>query len=153
MNVGVPREVKSDEYRVAMIPAGVELLVKNGHKLFVEAKAGEGSGFSDADFVKAGATILPTAAEIFGTADMIVKVKEPQPQEISMFKKGQVIFTYFHFAADQKLTEACLKSGITAIAYETIKDKKGTAAVAHADVAKSRASSAFRRGRNISKSR
>jgi alanine dehydrogenase len=100
MRVGVPKEIKPDEYRVAMMPVGVELMKKNGHEVFVETQAGVGSGFGDEDYVKAGATILPAAEEVFEKAEMIVKVKEPQPQEISRFKPGQVIFTYFHFAAD-----------------------------------------------------
>ena len=125
MKVGVPREVKSDEYRVAMMPVGAELLVKSGHEVFVEAQAGVGSGFSDDDYIKAGATMLPKAKELFDTAEMIVKVKEPQPQEIELFHRGQVVFTYFHFAADSTLTKSCIDSGITAIAYETIKDKAG----------------------------
>ena len=125
MRVGVPKEIKSDEYRVAMMPVGVELMVKAGHQVFVEAQAGAASGFPDEDYLKAGAMILPSAAEIFSSADMIVKVKEPQPAEIQMFRPGQIVFTYFHFAADKELTQACLESGITAIAYETIKDRQG----------------------------
>ncbi|HEX8522815.1 MAG TPA: alanine dehydrogenase [Tepidisphaeraceae bacterium] len=126
MRIGVPKEVKSDEYRVAMMPVGAELLVKAGHQVYVEANAGTSSGFTDADYVKAGATMVPNAKEIFATCDMIQKVKEPQPQEISMFRPGQVIFTYFHFAADRELTQACMESEIIAIAYETIRDKRGT---------------------------
>ncbi|HEY1684873.1 MAG TPA: alanine dehydrogenase [Tepidisphaeraceae bacterium] len=125
MKVGIPREIKSDEYRVAMLPVGVESLVKNGHQVVVETHAGDGSGFSDEDYVAAGAKIVGTHEETFA-ADMIVKVKEPQATEISLFRPGQIVFTYFHFAASQELTQACLESGITAIAYETIKDKKGT---------------------------
>ena len=126
MRVGVPKEVKSDEYRVAMMPVGVELMKRNGHEVFVETQAGAGSGFLDEDYVKAGATILPTAAEVFEKAEMIVKVKEPQPQEISRFRPGQILFTYLHLAADKELTQACMESEIVGIAYETIKDKKGT---------------------------
>jgi alanine dehydrogenase len=126
MQIGVPREVKSDEYRVAMMPVGVAQMLKAGHKVFVETDAGIGSGFSDDDYIKAGAVILHTAREVFDKADMIVKVKEPQAQEISMFRPGQVVFTYFHFAASLELSEACLKAGIVAIAYETIKNKAGT---------------------------
>ena len=125
MKVGVPREVKSDEYRVAMMPVGAELLVKSGHDVFVESQAGVGSGFSDEDYVEAGAKMMSTARELFDAAEMIVKVKEPQPQEIALFHRGQVVFTYFHFAADSTLTTSCIESGITAIAYETIKDKAG----------------------------
>ena len=126
MRVGVPKEVKSDEYRVSMMPVGVELMVKNGHEVFVETNAGSGSGFADEDYVKAGAKIVPGAKQVFDSAEMILKVKEPQPQEIGLFKPGQIAFTYFHFAADRELLQACLESEITAIAYETIKDKKGT---------------------------
>lgn len=126
MRVGVPREIKSDEYRVAMMPVGVELLTKAGHEVLVEANAGSGSGFSDDDYRKAGAKIVEQAKQIFDTSDMMVKVKEPQPNEIGMFKPGQIVFTYFHFAASQELTQGCLESGIVAIAYETIKDKRGT---------------------------
>jgi alanine dehydrogenase len=124
MKVGIPREIKSDEYRVAMMPVGVEVLVKSGHQVLVETHAGDGSGFSDEDYTAAGGKIVATHEEAY-SADLIVKVKEPQPSEISLFRPGQIIFTYFHFAASQELTQACLESGITAIAYETIKDKKG----------------------------
>src|SRR6478672_7433420 len=126
MRVGVPKEVKPDEYRVAMMPVGVELLRKSGHEVLIETQAGISSGFPDEDYVKAGAKIVSGHQEIFAQADMIVKVKEPQPQEISLFKPGQIVFTYFHFAASTELTQACLESEIVAIAYETIKDKKGT---------------------------
>lgn len=125
MKIGVPREIKSDEYRVAMMPVGVEGLVKNGHQVLVETQAGVGSGFSDEDYAHVGAKIVQTAQEAFAV-DMIVKVKEPQASEISLFHPGQIVFTYFHFAASQELTQACLEAGITAIAYETIKDKRGT---------------------------
>ena len=126
MRVGVPKEVKSDEYRIAMMPVGVELMKKNGHEVFVETQAGVGSGFPDDAYATAGATIVPTAEEVFEKAEMIVKVKEPQPQEIARFRPGQIVFTYMHFAADKELTQACMESEIVAIAYETIKDKKGT---------------------------
>jgi alanine dehydrogenase len=126
MKVGVPREIKADEYRVAMIPVGVESLVKAGHEVFIETQAGVGSGFSDEDYTKVGGKILPNHEDVFGRSEMIVKVKEPQPGEIKMFRPGQIVFTYFHLAADAQLTQACMESGIVAIAYETIKDKKGT---------------------------
>jgi alanine dehydrogenase len=125
MRVGVPKEVKPDEYRVAMMPVGVELLVKSGHEVFVETQAGVGSGFLDELYVRAGAQVVPTAKDVFSNAEMIVKVKEPQPQEIGMFRPGQVVFTYFHFAADPRLTQACMEAEIVAIAYETIRDKQG----------------------------
>ncbi len=126
MRVGVPREVKADEYRIGMMPVGAASLIKAGHQVFVEANAGLASGFADEDYVKAGATILPAAKEIFAQAEMIVKVKEPQPQEIAMFRPGQVVFTYFHFAAGAEMAQGCLQSQIVAIAYETIKNKAGT---------------------------
>ena len=126
MRVGVPKEVKPDEYRVAMMPVGVELMKKNGHEVLVETQAGVGSGFPDEDYVRAGATIVPSAAEVFEKTELIVKVKEPQRQEIERFRPGQVVFTYFHFAADKELTQACMEAEIVAIAYETIRDKKGT---------------------------
>jgi alanine dehydrogenase len=125
MRIGVPKEIKSDEYRVAMMPVGVELLVKNGHHVTVETSAGVGSGFTDEAYVKAGAVIATTAKEAISEADMIIKVKEPQPAEIGLFRPGQIVFTYFHFAASPELTQACLESEIVAIAYETIKDRGG----------------------------
>jgi alanine dehydrogenase len=125
MKVGVPKEVKSDEYRVAMMPVGVESLVKAGHEVMVETNAGVGSGFTDADYVGAGAKLVGSAAEIFAAADMVIKVKEPQPPEIKQFRRGLIVFTYFHLAASRELTQGCLESGIVAIAYETIKDRKG----------------------------
>jgi len=126
MRVGVPKEIKSDEYRVALMPVGAETLTRAGHEVLVESHAGASSGFADEDYTAAGAKIVGNAHEVFGAADMIVKVKEPQPTEIGMFRPGQIVFTYFHFAASQELTQACLESGIVAIAYETIKDRKGT---------------------------
>ena len=125
MRVGVPKEIKSDEYRVGMMPVGAEALTRAGHEVFIETQAGIGSGFSDEDYTKVGAKILPSAKEICDRADMLVKVKEPQPQEISMFRPGQIVFTYFHFAASAEMSQACLESEIVAIAYETIKDRQG----------------------------
>lgn len=126
MRIGIPKEVKSDEYRVSVMPVGVDALVRAGHEVVVQATAGEGSGFLDQDYVAAGAKIMDSAKEVFDFAEMIVKVKEPQPAEIELFRAGQIVFTYCHFAADEELTRACLKSRVTAIAYETIKDKRGT---------------------------
>jgi alanine dehydrogenase len=126
MKVGVPKEIKADEYRVGMMPVGAETLTKAGHQVFVETQAGVASGFTDDMYKSAGATILSKLEDVFAQAEMIVKVKEPQPREISLFRPGQIVFTYFHFAASSELTQACLESGIIAIAYETIKDKKGT---------------------------
>jgi alanine dehydrogenase len=125
VRVGVPKEIKSDEYRVGMMPVGAEALSKAGHEVFVETQAGIGSGFSDEDYTKVGAKIVPTAKDVFDRADMLVKVKEPQPAEISMFRPGQIVFTYFHFAASPEMSQACLESEIVAIAYETIKDRQG----------------------------
>lgn len=125
MRVGVPKEVKPDEYRVAMMPVGAELLVKAGHEVYIETGAGIGSGFSDDDYLAAGAKIVPAHEEAFKNADLIIKVKEPQPQEIGLFRPGQIVFTYFHFAADQQLLRSCLETEITAIAYETIRDRDG----------------------------
>jgi alanine dehydrogenase len=124
--IGVPKEVKIDEYRVAMIPVGVEELTRAGHKMLIQAGAGQGSGIGDEKYAENGAQIVSSAAEIWARSDLIVKVKEPMQAEWPMMKSGQIVFTYFHFAADIRLTEAVMKSGITAIAYETIKDKNGT---------------------------
>jgi alanine dehydrogenase len=125
MRIGVPKEIKPDEYRAAIMPVGVESLIKGGHQVVVETNAGIASGFSDEEYQKAGATIAPTAGEVIGAAEMIIKVKEPLPSEISLFRPGQIVFTYFHFAASPELTQACLEAEIVAIAYETIKDKSG----------------------------
>jgi alanine dehydrogenase len=125
MRIGVPKEIKPDEYRIAIMPVGVEQLVKGGHQVFIETSAGASSGFSDEDYRKAGATLVPTHAEAISDMDMIIKVKEPQAVEVGLFKPGQIVFTYFHFAASPELTQACLESEIVAIAYETIKDKSG----------------------------
>jgi alanine dehydrogenase len=125
MIVGAPREVKSDEYRVALLPVGAEELTAAGHEVLVESGAGLGSGISDAHYEAAGAKIVAKAEEVWGRADLVVKVKEPQPAEWPRLRPGQILFTYFHFAADEPLTRAVLESGITAIAYETIRDAKG----------------------------
>ncbi|HEX4054816.1 MAG TPA: alanine dehydrogenase [Tepidisphaeraceae bacterium] len=125
MRIGVPKEIKSDEYRIAMMPVGVETLVKSGHQVFVEAAAGVSSGFSDEDYKTAGAEIVSSHAEAISGVEMVIKVKEPQPPEIGLFRPGQIVFTYFHFAASPELTQACLESEIVAIAYETIKDRAG----------------------------
>ncbi len=125
MKLGIPREIKSDEYRVGLMPVGAEALVKAGHEVLIETQAGAGSGFEDEEYAQVGAKIVPTAEEVFAECDLIVKVKEPLPQEISLLRPGQIVFCYFHFAADSQLTQACLESGITAIAYETIRDKRG----------------------------
>ena len=124
MRISVPKEVKPDEYRVGMMPVGAEALVSAGHSVKVEQGAGFSSGFTDEDYVKAGAIIATSIDDIFD-ADMIVKVKEPQPSEIAHFRPGQIVFTYFHFAASTQLTQACMESEIVAVAYETIRDKRG----------------------------
>jgi len=120
MIVGVPKEVKPDEYRVGLLPVGVELLKRDGHDVVVEKNAGEGSGYSDEQYVEQGARIVDTAAEVWAEADMIIKVKEPQASEYPHMRENQQVFTYFHFAADEELTKACLDRGITACVYETL---------------------------------
>ena len=125
MIVGVPREVKRDEYRVGMLPVGVEELTRRGHHVLVEAGAGLGSGLADHDYLRHGAEMVAGPDAIYGRADMIVKVKEPQEAELPLLRRGQNVFTYFHFAADRKLTEAIIKSGCVAIAYETVRTEDG----------------------------
>lgn len=125
MIVGVPKEVKPDEYRVALLPVGAEELVRRGHRVLIERTAGEGSGLPDEAYAEVGATLVDTAAEVWGEADLIVKVKEPQPAEWPLVREGQSVFTYFHFAASRELTEAMLASGATSIAYETLSDERG----------------------------
>ena len=120
MIVGVPAEVKKDESRIGMQPVGAELLRRDGHTVLVQKGAGLGAGFTDEDYTRAGATIVDGAADVWGKADLIVKVKEPQPKEIAMMRAGQQVFTYYHFAADRAMTEGCIKAGITAIVYETL---------------------------------
>ncbi len=120
MIVGVPKEVKNHEYRVAMVPAGVHSLVDDGHTVLVEASAGEGSGISGTEYVEAGAEIRPAAEEIFAQADMIVKVKEPLPEGYPLLRAGQVLFTYLHLAPAPELTKALLEREIVGIAYETV---------------------------------
>jgi alanine dehydrogenase len=126
MRVGVPKEIKNNEYRVAITPAGVKDLTRHGHQVLVEKSAGEGAWIPDAEYERAGATMIGSAAEIFGTADMIMKVKEPLAPEIAMLRKGQILFTYLHLAADKKLTEGVLNSGCVGIAYETIQAPNGS---------------------------
>ena len=125
MIVGVPKEIKADEYRVALLPVGAEELSGAGHSVLVEAGAGQGSGITDAQYAAAGARIAASADEIWAHAELVVKVKEPQPEELARLRSGQTLFTYFHFAADEALTRAVIDSGITAIAYETLRDAKG----------------------------
>lgn len=125
MIIGVPKEIKNNENRVSMTPAGVKELVNHGHTVYVQHTAGNGSGFADEQYIAAGATILPEIADVYGMAEMIVKVKEPIEEEYALVRKGQLIFTYFHFASDLALTEAMLASGATCIAYETVRDRQG----------------------------
>jgi alanine dehydrogenase len=125
MIVGVPSEIKSDEYRVALLPVGAEELTTAGHTVLIESGAGLGSGIADVMYSAAGARIVGTPDEIWRQAELIVKVKEPQESEWASLRSGQTLFTYFHFAADELLTRAMLKSGATAIAYETIRDTRG----------------------------
>ncbi len=125
MIVGVPKEIKRDEYRVALLPVGAEELVRAGHRVLVEQGAGLGSGLTDQQYARAGAELVASASEVFGTADMVIKVKEPLECEWPLLRPGQIVFTYFHFAADRKLTEAVLASGATAVAYETLRDERG----------------------------
>ncbi len=120
MIVGLLKEIKPNENRVALLPAGVELLIAHGHKVIVEKNAGLGSGFQDSLYKNAGAKIIPTAAEVYRAADMIMKVKEPIKPEYKLIREGQVLFTYFHFAASRELTEAMMKSKAICIAYETV---------------------------------
>jgi len=125
MRVGVPREIKPDEYRVGLNPAAVREYVTQGHEVFVEARAGDGAGFPDALYTRAGATILPDAAAVFEAAEMIVKVKEPQAVEWARLTPKHILFTYLHLAPDPAQTEGLLKSGCAAIAYETVTDAAG----------------------------
>jgi alanine dehydrogenase len=125
MRIGVPKEIKNHEYRVGMTPAAVREAVHHGHEVLVQSGAGAGIGCDDAAYAAAGAKVLPSAAAVFEAAQMIVKVKEPQPAECAMLRKGQLLFTYLHLAPDPVQAEGLLKSGCTAIAYETITDERG----------------------------
>jgi len=125
MRIGCPKEIKTHEYRVGVTPATAREAIARGHEVFMETGAGGGAGFPDADYLAIGAKILPTAAEVFETAEMIVKVKEPQAVERKQFREGQVLFTYLHLAPDPDQTRDLLESGVTAIAYETVTDRDG----------------------------
>src|SRR5438874_9184203 len=120
MIIGVPKEIKEQEQRVSLLPSAVELLKRRSHTVLVEKDAGVGSGYFDDDYKAAGAEIVDLAKDLFGRAEMIVKVKEPLPAEYQLLRKGQILFTYLHLAASKSLTDALLKSGVTGIAYETI---------------------------------
>ncbi len=126
MIIGVPKEIKNHEYRVGIIPSGVKALTQDGHRVLIEKGAGLGSGISDEDFEKAGATLVDTAQEVFGESDMIIKVKEPLEAEYPLLKRGQIIYTYFHLAAFPELAEVLLNKEIVAIGYETIQEDDGT---------------------------
>jgi alanine dehydrogenase len=126
MRVGVLKEIKTKENRVAMTPAGVEQMVAHGHSILVEATAGDNSGFSDSAYQKAGAAIAASAPEIYQSCDMVMKVKEPLAVEYPLIRKGQVVFTYFHFAASEELTRAIIASGCVAVAYETVEKTDGS---------------------------
>ena len=126
MIVGIPKEVKADEYRISLTPDKVDLLVKNGHKVLVEAGAGVGAAFDDDDYRAVGASIVKGPAEVFEQADMVVKVKEPQPQEFGFLRENQILFTYLHLAPEPEMTQALLSARTTGIAYETIQDEDGS---------------------------
>lgn len=125
MIIGIPKEIKNNENRVGMTPSGVKELIAHGHTVYVQHTAGEGSGFADEEYKKAGATILLAIEDVYAKAEMIIKVKEPIEPEYPLVRKGQLVFTYFHFACDLALTEAMMKSGATCIAYETVVGRQG----------------------------
>ena len=124
MLIGVPKEIKNHEYRIGLTPGGVRELVVNGHEVIVENNGGASIGFSNEEYMAAGAKIIDTAEDIFATADMIIKVKEPQPNECKMLRAGQILFTYLHLAPDPKQTQLLVESGATCIAYETVTDNQ-----------------------------
>ena len=125
MIVGVPKEIKGHEYRAGILPVGVEELSRSGHRILIQKGLGLGSGIRDAEYERCGAVGVDHAEEIFSEADLVVKVKEPQPSEIPLLRDGQLVFTYFHFAASESLTRGVLASGATAVAYETLQDRRG----------------------------
>ncbi|HSP41725.1 MAG TPA: alanine dehydrogenase, partial [Luteolibacter sp.] len=120
MKIGIPKEIKTQEHRVSMVPGSVAELVKRGHEVIVQSGAGEGASYCDEQYKAFGARLVPDAAAVFAEAEMIVKVKEPQPAEVAMLQPHHILFTYLHLAADQTLTETLAATGCTAIAYETI---------------------------------
>lgn len=126
MIIGIPKEIKNNENRVGATPSGVKELTRHGHKVYVQHTAGEGSGFSDEEYVKAGATILPTIEDVYAQSEMIIKVKEPIEVEYNLVRKDQIVFTYFHFASDRELTEAMMRAGAVCIAYETVTCPQGS---------------------------
>ncbi len=125
MIIGVPREIKKDEFRVALLPVGADLLGKDGHTVLVERDAGLGSGYENDAYVENGAVIVDAAEEIFARSDLVIKVKEPLPEEILRLREEQILFTYFHFASSRELTQGCLDRGMAAVAYETLEDRNG----------------------------
>jgi alanine dehydrogenase len=125
MKIGVPKEIKNNENRVGLVPSGVRQLVADGHEVFVETNAGSGIGITDEMYTEAGAKMLPSLEEVFSTAEMIIKVKEPQPREVALLKPHHIMYTYLHLAADKELTEGLMKSGCTGVAYETITNNRG----------------------------
>src|SRR5436309_2153904 len=126
MIVGVPKEIKESEYRVSLVSAGAEALTEAGHTVLVEAGAGEGTGITDEEYREHGATVVDSAADIWAKAELIVKVKEPLPEEYPLIRRGQTIFTYFHFAADEGLVHAMLERGAVCLAYETLQLADGS---------------------------
>ena len=125
MIVGVPKEIKKDEYRVALVPSGVAPLKRSGHTILVQAGAGKGSEITDQEYAQAGAEIVPNAREVFRRSQLILKVKEPQPAEYPLLKKDQVLFTFFHFAANKDLAKAMIRQKVSCVAYETVEDEQG----------------------------
>lgn len=125
MRVGIPKETKPDEYRVSLLPVGAHLLAEDGHEVLLETQAGEGSGYHDDEYLEAGAKIVDSAKVIFNECDLLIKVKEPQQEELDKLSTSQIIFGYFHFASSRALTEKCLQRNITALAYETLSDMRG----------------------------
>ena len=126
MIIGVPKEIKNNENRVALTPAGTQELTRRGHTVYIQTKAGEGSGFTDEEYTKANGKILPTAEQVFSTAEMIMKVKEPVEQEYTLIRKDQLVFTYFHFASYEPLAHAMIKTGAVCLAYETVERVDGS---------------------------
>ena len=133
MRIGVPTEIKTDEYRIAITPAGVRELTARGHEVLVQTGAGEGSAMSDEQFLAQGARIVADADAVFGEAELILKVKEPQPEEVARLRAEQTLFTYLHLAAEPELAQGLMASGATCIAYETVEDGARPSAAARAD--------------------
>jgi alanine dehydrogenase len=126
MIIGVPKEIKSEEYRVALLPSGARAMKTRGHRVIVEKGAGLGSGFNDSDYARSGAALTSSRRDLFHSSEMILKVKEPLPKEYDLFREGQIVFTFFHFAASRRLTTAMIRKGIVGIPYETIQLEDGS---------------------------